>query len=161
MFGIQALILGAASSSAERTAPVTPRTTAMTNGRTRKPPRSEYIADWKRTGNRSNNCRISKPSLICGREFHRSEYISTEIGAWTRRHRLARNVTISPRGPSTNTLDPAVSNVPIYYLSRRAHLQGLNAIDGHQSFRCEGRVPPIFRSHALPQYSRRALCLSC
>ena len=33
MFGIQALILGAASSSAERTAPVTPRTIAITNGR--------------------------------------------------------------------------------------------------------------------------------
>jgi hypothetical protein len=32
--------------------------TAMTSGRMRKPPRREYIADWKRTGSRSNNCRI-------------------------------------------------------------------------------------------------------
>lgn len=149
MFGIQALIFGAASSSAERTAPATPRATAMTNGRMRKPPRREYIADWKRTGSRSKNCRISKPILMCGREFHRSECISTEIGDWGRRHWLVRNVTISPRGPSTDTLDSAVGNVSIYYVSRRAHLQGLDAIDGHQSFRCEGRVPPIYRSHAL------------
>src|SRR5271157_4076671 len=160
MFGIQALIFGAASSSAERTAPVTPRATAMTNGRMRKPPRREYIADWKRTGSRSNNGRISKPNLICGRQFHRSEYISTEIGDWARRHLARENVTISPRDLSTDTHDPAVWNVPIYYVSRRARPQGLDAIDRHQSFRCEGRVPPIYRSHVLPQYSRRALCLS-
>jgi hypothetical protein len=43
--GIQALISGVDSSSDESTAPTTPKTTAIANGRIRKPPRSAYIAE--------------------------------------------------------------------------------------------------------------------
>jgi hypothetical protein len=54
VLGIQALIPGIDSSSDENTAPAAPRIMAMANGRTRKPPRSAYIAERKRTGKRSN-----------------------------------------------------------------------------------------------------------
>src|SRR5208282_561126 len=58
--GIQPPISGVDSSSDESTAPTVPRTMAMTNGRMRKPPRSAYIAERKRTGRRSN---IQMPSV--------------------------------------------------------------------------------------------------
>src|SRR5208282_4068155 len=45
--GIQALIQGAVSSRAEKVAPATPSARAIARGRMRKPPRSEYIADWR------------------------------------------------------------------------------------------------------------------
>ena len=54
--GIQALISGRASSSEEKTAPAIPKITAITSGRMRKPPRSAYIAERRRTGRRSNIC---------------------------------------------------------------------------------------------------------
>jgi hypothetical protein len=54
VFGIQALIPGNDSSSAESNAPAAPRIKAIANGRTRKPPRSAYIAERKRMGSRSN-----------------------------------------------------------------------------------------------------------
>src|SRR6516162_9694828 len=54
VFGIQALISGVDSSSDESTAPIAPKTTAMTKGRIRKPPRSAYIAERNTTGRRSN-----------------------------------------------------------------------------------------------------------
>jgi len=52
--GIQALISGVDSSNDESTAPIAPKTTAMANGRIRKPPRSAYIAERNTTGRRSN-----------------------------------------------------------------------------------------------------------
>src|SRR6516164_1552687 len=52
--GIQALIAGTDSSNDESTAPMAPKTTAMANGRIRKPPRSEYTAERNTTGRRSN-----------------------------------------------------------------------------------------------------------
>lgn len=60
VLGIQALTSGIDSSSDESTAPAAPRIMAMVNGRMRKPPRSAYIAERKRTGKRSN---IGMPSI--------------------------------------------------------------------------------------------------
>jgi hypothetical protein len=62
--GIHAPICGRASSSEENTAPAIPKITAMTSGRMRKPPRSAYIAERKRTGRRSN---IWESPVIQGR----------------------------------------------------------------------------------------------
>src|SRR6516164_7208103 len=53
-FGTQALISGTRSSSHESTAPAVPRNRVMAKGRMRKPPRSAYIAERKRTGRRSS-----------------------------------------------------------------------------------------------------------
>ena len=48
--GIHAPIAGRDFSSEESTAPTIPKITAMSSGRMRKPPRSAYIAERKRTG---------------------------------------------------------------------------------------------------------------
>src|SRR5208337_5345974 len=57
--GTNARISGNCSSSADRTAPVVPSASAISNGRMRNPPRRLYAADWTSTGSRLSIPKVS------------------------------------------------------------------------------------------------------